>query len=211
MIYLNFCLVKIEEHAVPPLIVCTNYSLRDWFENEQKCNATDIAALDKRFTQVYADEEAKYGLFFQDETISDIRIGQKLNLKNQIYAELLSGQRAFPAHEELSMLLFCEQELEVEWKKLQNSGDIPAEIPESLKKSGSKGVKPFKKQYDKFNEMVLVACNRGERPITSLEYKQKFMINVYGNDEDDDDDEDENVVDAGVEERRGDTTNMNTN
>lgn len=142
--------------------------MRQWFIDHEKCNETDVKAIEKRFIEIHADEQAKYGLFWQDYSVDDIRCGQKLNLKNRILQDLIMNLDQFG---DISLEFVGKQRLEKQWKQLQESGEIPPEIPEEIRHAGSKHVKPLKNHYEIWTKQF-------QTRMTASEYQKRFMQSV---------------------------------
>ena len=186
-----------KEVVVPPLIVCSNFSIETWFRDEQKCNEKDIASIKKRFLEINANEEAKYGLYWQDYSISEIRSGQKFNLSNEIYAKVMKNPQNFRLddYEQASIKIIAKKELEKEWKKLQESGVIPSEIPEKLKKAGATDTIPLKDHYKAWSESYENARELQEKPINAAEYQELYMNEEFVNIDENDNESNRNIID----------------
>lgn len=105
-----------------------------------------------------------------------------MNLKKKIFDEMIDSKSDDdddddPVFSERSIKYAGDVETEKQWKKLQDDGMIPQEISNVLKNAGLKSQKPFLEHYKNFNTLVDNGLQFGHQPITSEEYKRKFMDN----------------------------------
>ena len=119
--------------------MASNFSLKSWFEH---IGATkeDIEAMSARFIEIKADKPVKYGLYWQDYQVHDIRRGWKFNIRNEVANRIIGS----PYADLDEMISKAENE---EWTKLIKKGVIPEPIPERLLKAGSQTVTPLIDHY----------------------------------------------------------------
>ena len=195
---------------IPPLIVCSNYSLKQWLE-QAKVEKTFADCLQKYlFTEVHANERGVWGLYWQDYTVQSMTSGYQFNLRTEIYDEIYKKNESFKEHESVDILTSTTVKFIKEWQKLKEKHIIPEEIPADCSIVGSKTVKPVKGHFNKWKSSCTESVtNFNQWGLSATLYQQHHMnddntnesnderndeIDHDGDDDGDDDDDNDNYM-----------------